>query len=682
MAKRDAAVPEETIRRVEELRREIEGHNRAYHAQAAPLISDREFDALVEELRKLEERHPELKDADSPTEQVGSDLTENFPTVRHSVPMLSIANTYNAGELREWDARNRKGLGLGADTSIEYVVELKIDGVAVSLRYEDGQFALGATRGDGVRGDDITRNLRTISAIPDKVKLPKGSVLEVRGEVFFEREPFEKMNKARLDAGEAPFANPRNSAAGTLKMLDSSIVARRPLTMFAYAVGEVSTELPPTHAELLDFLADVGFCVNSERTVCASIDEVIAVTEKWESRRKALPYETDGLVVKINRRDWQARLGATSKAPRAFVAYKFSAEQGQSRLMDVEWGVGRTGAVTPVAILEPVRLAGTTVKRATLHNLDELDRLGIRIGDTVMVEKGGDIIPKVVRVIESLRTGDEKEITIPKRLSCCTEDFVRLPGEVALRCIAVTCPHQVRERVQHYAHRRAMDIDGLGEKLVDQLVTTGLVGDISDLYLLTAEQLADLERMGDKSAENLVEAIAESRTRPLSRFIFGLGIRFVGETSARDIARSLGTLEAFRRATREELLAVEGVGEKVADAILEFLEKDENRALIDRLQERGVQPEPEESPQGAQDATSAEFAGRTFVLTGELEKFTRQEAQAEIEKRGGKVTGSVSKKTDVVVAGESAGSKLAKARELGKEVWDESLFLARLEEGE
>jgi DNA ligase (NAD+) len=678
MTARESQSADKARRRAEELRREIERHNQAYYVDAEPTISDREYDALVEELAELENRHPELRVEDSPTATVGSDLTEGFPTVRHSVPMLSISNTYNAGELRDWDARNRKGLGIGSDQPIEYIVELKIDGVAVSLRYEDGRFVLGATRGDGVRGDDITRNLRTIKAIPERINLPKGSALEVRGEVFFEREPFEKMNAERLKEGEAAFANPRNAAAGTLKMLDSSVVAKRPLTMFAYASGEASVELPVTHADFLKYLEELGFRVNPERTVCTGIDEVIAQTERWETGRKKLPYETDGLVIKVNRRDWQARLGATAKAPRAFVAYKFSAEQGQSRLLSVEWGVGRTGAVTPVAVLEPVRLAGTTVQRATLHNLDELERLGIRIGDAVMVEKGGDIIPKIVRVVESLRTGEEKEIEIPKRLWCCTEDFVRLPGEVALRCVAVTCPHQVRERVQHYAHRRAMDIDGLGEKLVDQLVSTGLVKDVSDLYLLTVEQLAALERMGEKSAENLVEAIEESKSRPLSRFLFGLGIRFVGETSARDIARAFGTLEALRDATRGDLTSVDGVGEKVADAILDFWSKKENRELVDRLLERGVTPQPEEAAPTPKAEEAADFAGRTFVLTGELEKFTRQEAQAEIEKRGGKVTGSVSKKTDVVVAGEGAGSKLAKARELGKEVWDEAEFLARL----
>jgi DNA ligase (NAD+) len=714
MTTREAGIPEEALLRAAELRREIERHNQAYYVEAVPLISDREYDALVEELGGLEQRFPGLRSEASPTTTVGSDLTEGFATVAHSIPMLSISNTYNAGELREWDARNRKGLGLGSDVPIEYVVELKIDGVAISLRYEGGRFVLGATRGDGVRGDDVTRNLKTIAAIPARIPLPEGSVFEVRGEVFYERAPFEAMNKERIAKGHQPFANPRNAAAGTLKTLDSSEVASRPLTMFAYASGEATVPLPETHDGYLAMLEDLGFRVNPLRTVCSSIEEVIAETDRWETERRALPYDTDGLVVKVNRRDRQAALGSTAKAPRAFVAYKFSAEQAQSRLLNVEWGVGRTGAVTPVAILEPVRLAGTTVQRATLHNLDELERLGIRIGDAVLVEKGGDIIPKVVRVVTSLRTGEERAIEVPTRCPSCHDQLVRLPltdKEVTARrrklerleklgdvdpddkfrlsrdfealayCVNRSCPAQAQEHIQHYASRRAMDIDGLGTELIDQLVSTGLVRDVSDLYALKAEQVAGLERRAQKSAENLIRAIDESRMRPVSRFLFGLGISFVGETSARDIARAFKTLDAVRGASKQELLAVEGVGEKVAEAILDFWSRAENRELVDRLLARGVSPQPESKPVAPASGESAgDFAGKTFVLTGELSRFTRQEAQARIEELGGKVTGSVSKKTSVVVAGENAGSKLQKATELGIAVWDEETFVAKLGE--
>lgn len=671
--------PKAIRERAEELRRSIEHHNRLYYVDAAPEVSDREYDALVEELEELEERHPDLRREDSPTRRVGSDLTEGFATVTHARPMLSISNTYNEKDLRDWDARNRRGLGLEADEPIEYVVELKIDGVAVSLRYEGGRFVLGATRGNGREGDDITRNLRTIGAIPAQVKLPPGgTVLEVRGEVFYEREPFDRMNEARAAAGETPFANPRNAAAGTLKLLDSGIVAQRPLTLFVYSAGECDFPLPPTHYEFLDWLDKLGFRVNPERTLCRSIEEVIEQTAVWEKRRRELPYETDGLVVKVNRRDWQEELGATAKSPRSLVAYKFSAEQGQSRLLDVEWGVGRTGTVTPVAHLEPVRLAGTTVRRATLHNLDELERLGIRLGDHVLVEKGGDIIPKVVRVVESLRTGDEKEIVVPTVCPSCASALVRPEEEVALRCVNAACPAQVRERIRHFAARNAMDIDGLGEKLVDQLVEKGLVQDVAGLYTLEADAVANLERMGEKSATNLVEAIDGSRTQGLARFLFALGIRFVGETSARDLARAFGTLDRFLSATREELVAIEGVGEKVADAIVEFLSRAENRALIARLRELGVEPPEDETAAEREAHRDETFAGKTYVLTGELESMTRTEAKAEIEKRGGKVTGSVSKKTDVVVVGENPGSKHAKAQELGIEIWDEATLREKL----
>jgi DNA ligase (NAD+) len=594
--------------------------------------------------------------------------------------MLSIENTYNEGDLRAWDQRHRERLGLDAATPIEYVVELKIDGVAVNLRYEDGALALGATRGDGTQGDDITANLRTIGGLPLRIPVPPGArVLEVRGEVYYPRAPFDRMNAERAAQGLAPFANPRNAAAGTLKLLDSREVARRPLALFLYALGECDYPVPPTHFGLLAELDRLGFPVNPHRTLCASIDEVLAQVDRWEGERRALDYETDGLVVKVNRRDWQEELGFRSKSPRFLVAYKFSAEQGQSRLLEVEWGVGRTGAVTPVAIMEPVRLAGTVVRRATLHNVDEIERLGIKVGDAIMVEKSGEIIPKVLSVVTGLRTGAETDIAVPAHCPSCGSDLVRVEGEVALRCVNAACPAQVRERIQHYASRHAMDIEGLGEKAVEQLVTAGLVSALPDLYTLRPEPVAELERMGEKSAQNLVDGIEASKTRPLRRLLFALGIRFVGESSARDLAATFGTLDALVAADRDRLLAVEGIGEKVADAILEFFARAENREMVARLRELGVNPPPDQTAAERDAHRSEVFDGRKFVLTGELSAMGRTQAKAEIEKRGGKVSGSVSKNTDVVVAGEAAGSKLAKARELGVEVWDEARFLAALE---
>ncbi|MDK2972410.1 MAG: ligase [Candidatus Sumerlaeota bacterium] len=699
--------------RAAQLREEIQHHNDLYYQKAAPEISDREFDALLAELVELEERYPDLRTPDSPTQRPGGAPQQGFTTVTHALPMLSIQNTYNAEELREWDARNRKSLGLGAGDTIEYVVELKIDGVAVNLRYEDGRFVLGATRGDGRQGDDITRNLRTIADIPGRIDVPGAArVLEVRGEVYFQRADFEALNEKRAAAGDEPFANPRNTAAGTLKLLDPSTVAARPLRMFAYAVGESDYPLPATHFEFLDALDALGFAVNKERRLCASIDEVIACTDEWEEKRRALPYDTDGLVVKVNRRDWQAELGATAKAPRALVAYKFSAEQGQSRLSAVEWNVGRTGVVTPVAIMEPVRLAGTTVRRATLHNMDELEYLGVRVGDSVLVEKGGDIIPKVVRVVESLRTGEETEIAVPAECPSCGSVLERKPldpdeierrhREIARReekddldertrfrltrtlephlvCANAACPAQVIERIRHFAARNAMDIDGLAEKTIEKLTDAGLVTTIADLYALRKDALLELEGFKEKSAQNLIDGIEASKTRSLARFLFGLGIRHVGETGARDIARAFGTLDAVLAADAAALTNVDGVGDVVAASIVEFLAHPENRALIARLRELGVEPPPDESAAEREAHRDETFDGRIFVLTGELDAMTRTEAKAEIEKRGGKVTGSVSKKTGVVVAGENAGSKLAKARELGVETWDEAQFLAALE---
>ncbi len=666
-------------RRAAELRDRIEHHNQLYYAEAKPEISDREYDLLVKELEELEARFPEIRTPDSPTQRVGSDLAplEAFETHRHAVPMLSISNTYNPDELREFDDRVKRFLGI--DEPVAYVVEIKIDGVAVSLRYEDGTLLVGATRGDGFVGDDITSNLKTIHTIPRRIECPKRArVLEVRGEVFMENKAFEKMNRQRAERGETAFANPRNATAGSLKLLDPRIVAQRPLTCYMYSFGETDYPVPGTQWEFLRYIEKLGFRVNADRKLCRNIEEVFTYIEKWEPRRQELPYNTDGLVIKVNRRDWQADLGATAKSPRWVVAYKFSAEQAETRLNDVAWQVGRTGAVTPVANLEPVFLAGTTISRATLHNIDELGRLGIKIGDRVVIEKGGDIIPKVVRVLDSLRVGDEKSIRIPKKCPVCSEELHRDPEEVALRCVNLSCPAQVKERLLHYASRNAMDIEGLGDKIVDQLVDKGLVEDPADLYGLTVDQIADLERMAQKSAQNLVDAIDGSKTRPLANFTFALGIRYVGVASARDLSRAFGTLKRIRNASLDDLLAVEGIGDVVAQSIRDFFESDRNQETIDRLLEGGVAPPEDKTARERAASRSDAFADKTFVLTGELGSMSRTEARAEIENRGGKVTGSVSRKTDAVIVGASPGSKLDKARQLGIDTWDEKKFLKAL----
>lgn len=663
--------------RIEELREVINHHNDLYYKKAKPEITDAEYDALMEELVALEADNPSLITPDSPTQKVGSDLSEAFTTVQHRLPMLSISNTYNAGELQEFDDRVRRGLGV--PPPIDYAVELKIDGIAVSITYEDGKLVRAVTRGDGKKGDDITRNVRTIASIPDTLAEKLPGTLEVRGEIYFERPDFLAMNEKRIAAGQTPFANPRNAAAGTLKLLDVALVAERPLTCFIHSHGFADVEgLPREHDKLLQFYEKIGLRTNPHTRVVQGVEGVMEMVGEWESRRHDLTYETDGLVVKLNRLDWQDALGATSKSPRWVVAYKFSAEQGESSLLSVDWQVGRTGAVTPVANLAPVQLAGTTVKRATLHNVEELERLGIRIGDRVLVEKGGEIIPKVVSVLVDQRSGEETGITIPGQCPSCGSDLIRPEEEVALRCINSACPAQVRERIRHYASRGAMDVDGLGEKVVDQLVEAGLVNAIPDLYILTREQVENLERFAEKSAVNLVEAIDKSRTQTLARFLFAIGIRFVGATTAADLAQHFTTLEKFRAATRDELIAIDGVGAKVADSIQEFWSCPENSAMIDLLIERGIDPPEDTTGAERRENLDETFSGRTFVLTGELGAMTRGEAKAAIEKRGGKVTGSVSRNTNVVIAGEKAGSKYDKAVKLGVEIWNEEEFLAAL----
>ncbi|WP_018130791.1 NAD-dependent DNA ligase LigA [Effusibacillus pohliae] len=665
---------EQAIERIEELRSIIKQHDYQYFVLDQPTISDSKYDKLMQELIELETEFPDLITPDSPTQRVGGQVLEGFAKVRHRTPMLSLANAFGEGDLRDFDRRIKS---LVAGEPFDYVAELKIDGLAVSLIYENGRFVRGATRGDGEVGEDITANLKTIKALP--LSLPKPLTMEVRGEAYLPKREFERINRQRAEVGEPLFANPRNAAAGSLRQLDPRIVAERNLSIFAYGIGSIEGESAGTHAEALDLLQQLGFKVNPERRVLPDIDAVIAFVESWTGeRRAALPYEIDGIVIKVNQTHLYPRLGTTAKSPRWAIAYKFAAEQAETVLREITVNVGRTGVVTPTAVLEPVRLAGTTVSRATLHNEDIIRQLGVMIGDTVVVQKAGDIIPEIVRVVTEKRTGAEKPFSMPTHCPECGAELVRLQGEVAVRCINPQCPAHNREGIIHFVSRDAMNIEGLGEQIVKQLFDSGLVRDPADLYYLTMDDLLPLERMGKKSAQNLLESIAKSKDNSLERLIFGLGIRFVGEKAAKLLADHFDTLDNLMRASVEELLAVPEIGPKMADSIQEYFAQESARQVIEKLRQAGVNFAYQRP--AAVAAEDSPFAGKTFVLTGTLAAMDRKEAARLIEQRGGKVTGSVSKNTDYVIAGEKAGSKLDKAKQLGVEVLDEETFLAWLEE--
>ncbi|MEI7634481.1 MAG: NAD-dependent DNA ligase LigA [bacterium] len=679
----DAKSESAAAKRVKWLRREIERHNKFYYQQNKPEISDREYDMLVEELAELERRFPRLATAASPTQRVGGAPTGEFAQITHKAPMLSIANTYSHEELRDFDGRVKKLLGRNDD--IEYLVELKIDGVAVALRYESGRIVYGATRGDGLRGDVITDNLRKVRGVLDALPASsnrKGSVFEVRGEVYIDKADFDRLNKQMTDTGEECFANPRNLAAGSLKQKNSAVTATRPLRIFHYAAGATDFALPRTHSDFMKLLDDMGLRTNPQRTLCRSIEEAIGCAIEWEPKRDGLPYNIDGLVVKVNRREWWDTLGTTAKTPRYMTAYKFSAKQAVTRLLDIQCQVGRTGVVTPVAHLEPVFLAGSTISRATLHNADEIARLDARIGDQVVIEKAGDIIPRVVRVIESVRTGAERKFKFPRKCPICGSELARSEYEVAIRCPNISCSGQVRERILYYGSRNGMDIEGLGGVIVNQLVETGLTRDIADLYALTVEPVASLERMAATSAANLIKKIEASKQRPLHNLLYALGIPQIGTSGARALALNYRAFEDLMEARREELSAIRDIGEVTAEGIYSFFHDASNRALITRLRRAGVAA-PNSlyrgAPADASDAPAGTFQGMTVVLTGTLAGMTRFDAQKRIEALGGKCSGSVSKKTSLVIAGGEAGSKLAKARELGVRVMGEDEFMKMLE---
>ena len=669
------AAAKSPAREIEKLREEIRRHEELYYVYDSPEISDRDYDELLERLQLLEQVNPELITPDSPTQRVGGRPAEGFPEVVHRRPMLSLDNSYNIEELRAFADRC---LRLADGRAIEYVAELKIDGVSLSLLYENNVLARGVTRGDGRIGEDVTQNARTIRSVPLRLKPGARAIaadLEVRGEVFIPRDVFEKTNAEREEQGEPKFANPRNAAAGAIRQLDSRIVARRKLDMFAYDLIREGRKPFATHWESLDWLEKAGFRVNPERALCKSIDEVIAFANKMEIQRDGLGYEIDGLVVKVNSIGLQEEFGSTQKAPRWAIAYKYPARQASTKVLSIVVQVGRTGALTPVANLEPVLLAGTTVSRATLHNEDEIKRLGLKIGDWVLIEKSGEIIPKVLSVIKSKRTGAEKAFRSPKKCPVCGGAISRPEGEVVARCVAADCPAQLKGRLLHFASRRAMRIEGLGDVLVDQLVAGNLVHDAGDLYSLTLEQIANLPRMAKKSAANLLAQIEASKSRDLANLIYALGIRHVGERTAGILAQHCGALERLSQVSVEELDEIPEIGLTVAQSVRDWFDDEGNLALCDRLRAAGVRTQLERKGTRVLDER---FAEKQFVLTGKLTSVTRDEARALIEARGGRVTSSVSRKTDYVIAGEEAGSKLEKAESLGVAIVDEEKFKAML----
>jgi DNA ligase (NAD+) len=662
---------------IEALRNKIRHHEYRYYVLNDPEISDFEFDTLMKRLQELEAQYPKLVTSDSPTQRVGGQPAEQFAKVRHSVQMLSLDNTYSVDELRDFDRRVRE---LSGRDSVEYVGELKLDGLSMALTYENGVLAHGVTRGDGTTGEDVTTNVRTIRSIPLRIDPERLKTIgsprrfEVRGEVIMTRRAFEQLNAQREAAGEPRFANPRNAAAGTMRQLDPRVVAERKLDMYLYML--LANGRPPLdeHCQTLDALAKLGFKVNPHRQLCKSFEELLAYIEEWESKRDSLDYEIDGIVVKVNDTRLWEELGSTAKSPRWAVAFKYPARQATTRVNDIRAQVGRTGTLTPVADLEPVDVGGVTVSHATLHNMDEIERLGVKIGDTVLIQRAGEVIPQVVKVVKS--AADGRAFKMPKKCPVCGGDVHRSEGEVAYRCVNAACPARLKESLLHFAGRRAMNIDGLGEKLVDQLVDKAMVRDVADLYSLSRGQLASLERMGEKSAQNLVDEIENSKKVELARLIFALGIRFVGERTGQLLADHFGSLDKLAKASEEELLHVEEVGPRVSEAIREFFSEKRNRDVIEKLRKAGLQFEQKRARKA-----EGKLAGKQFVLTGTLPTYSREEATRMIEEAGGRVIGSVSKKTDYVVVGADPGSKLDKARALGVNTISEGDLLKLLREG-
>lgn len=658
--------------RVEELTKLLNQYNKEYYVLDKPSVSDREYDRLMQELIELEAQYPELKSSTSPTVRVGGAILEGFNKVQHEKPMLSLGNAFNEGDLRDFDARIRK-----VSPNISYVCELKIDGLAVTLHYRDGQFVKGATRGDGVVGEDISENLKTIQTIP--LHIPYKDPLEVRGEVYMSKATLDKLNKQRAEKGEELFANPRNAAAGSLRQLDSRIAAKRELAMFCYAVPSAEELGCQTHDESLQKIEELGFNVNPNREVCDSIDGVLAYIEKWSTNRFDLPYEIDGIVIKVNQLNEQQKLGSTVKSPRWAIAYKFPAEEVETILKDIIFTVGRTGMVTPNAVLEPVRVAGTRVSRATLHNEDYVKERDIRINDRVIIRKAGEIIPEVVKPVIDARHGDEAPFEMIQDCPRCGSELIREAGEADYYCLNIDCPARIVESLCHFVSRDAMNIDGLGVKVVEQLYDNQLIENVADIYKLQKEQLLPLERMGEKKVTNLLTAIENSKQNSLERLLFGLGVRHVGSKTAKVLAAHFETIDTLMQATFDDFKGIAEIGDVIANSIVHYFTQDANVQLINELKALGLNM----SYTGVKVSTANEaneFYGKTVVLTGTLATLSRKEAGVKLEALGAKVSGSVSAKTDFLVAGEKSGSKLKKAQELGVTVIDEEMMLKMLGE--
>ena len=657
-------------KRIEELISLINYHNEKYYNQDSPEIEDFEYDNLMKELIKLEEENPELKRNDSPSNRVGGKPLDKFEQVVHKIPMLSLSNAYSWEDLKDFDSRVREAVG----ADVEYVVEFKIDGLSVGLNYNNGIFESGATRGNGIVGENITKNLMTIKNIP--LNIDEKGELTVRGEVYISKKDFEEINKIQEEQDQPLYANPRNLAAGSLRQLDSKLTAKRPLDIFIFNLEDINSKQFKTHSESLEYLKQLGFHVSPEFKVFKTMDEIIEHIKYWTEHREDLGFGIDGMVIKVNNLAQREQMGYTAKSPRWAIAYKFPAERKETKLLDIVVEVGRTGTITPTAVLEPIRLAGTTVSRATLHNEDYINEKDIKINDTVLVQKAGDIIPQVVEVIKEKRTGEEIEFKMPEECPVCGEPTVRLEGEAAVKCINISCPAQIRRGIIHFASREAMDIDGLGESIITLLLKQDLIKDISDLYYLKKEQISVLERMGDKSATNLINAINKSKENDLWRFINGLGIKLIGTKAAKILASEFKDLDKLMNATEQELINLEEFGQTMADSVVEFFKEEKNISVIEKLKEAGVNTKLIESD----DADIPKiFEKMKIVLTGTLPTLKRNDAKEMIEKRGGKATSSVSKSTSFVLAGEEAGSKLTKANDLGIKVIDEEKFLQLIE---
>ncbi len=663
--------------RIEQLRRELTEYDYHYYVLDDPLVTDEYYDRLMRELRALEAKHPERVTPDSPTQRVGGQVAEQFEEVRHEVPMLSLDNAFDEAEMRDFDRRLHELLGIDAETPLTYCAEPKLDGLAISLLYEDGLLVRAATRGDGRSGENITANARTIRAIPLRLKPGAPRRLEARGEVYMAHEGFRKLNEQQLAKGLKPFANPRNAAAGSLRQLDPKVTAERPLTYTSYQLAQLEgADWPPSQYEQMQYLKSLGLPISPYGERLEGLEPCFDYYRRMGEQRERLPFDIDGVVYKLDRRDQQQKAGFVSRAPRWAIAWKFPAQEVMTRLLAVEFQVGRTGALTPVARLEPVQVGGVTVSNATLHNMDEIERKDIRIGDCVIVRRAGDVIPEIVKVVMQYRKPGLRKPHMPKRCPVCGSEVVREEGHAVYRCTGgLGCPAQRKEAIKHFSSRKAMDIEGLGDKLVDQLVEKGLIEDVADLYSLTLEQLAGLERMGEKSARNLLDALQRSKSTTLPRFIYALGIREVGEATAEALANHFGDLQPLMEADEERLQQVEDVGPVVAFNIVHFFAQPRNRQVIDKLLAAGVHWPPIEVP----DRDALPLAGKTFVITGTLEHYSREQAKQKLKALGAKVSGSVSKKTTAVIAGDKPGSKIEKAEQLGVPILDEAAFEQLLE---